>query len=90
MYIYIYRIGPINSTRKEARIKHTCGNSTGCKRSQQLQIRILCMFHALPHSPPELWHSYPYPCPNKLYKLRAVLFCYTSLFYKLSWAWACV
>ena len=39
---------------------------------------------------PELCHLYPYPCPKKLYKLPAVLFCYTDLFYKLAWAWAWV
>ena len=38
----------------------------------------------------ELCHLYPYPCPKKLYKLPAVLFCYTFLFYKLAWAWAWV
>ena len=37
---------------------------------------------------PELWYSCPYPCPNKFYKLLAVLYCYTTLLYKLSWAWA--
>ena len=39
---------------------------------------------------PELCHLYPYPCPKKFYKLPAVLFCYTNLFYKLAWAWAWV
>ena len=38
----------------------------------------------------ELCHLYPYPCPKKFYKLPAVLFCYTILFYKLAWAWAWV
>ena len=38
----------------------------------------------------ELCHLYPYPCPNKFYRLPAVLFCYTNLFYKLAWAWAWV
>ena len=28
----------------------------------------------------------PIPCPKKFYKLPAVLFCYTNVFYKLSWA----
>ena len=36
----------------------------------------------------ELCHLYPYPCPKKFYKLPAVLFCYTNLFYKLAWACA--
>ena len=39
---------------------------------------------------PELCHLYPYPCPKKFYKLPAVLFCYTNVFYKLAWAWAWV
>ena len=38
----------------------------------------------------ELCHLYPYPCPKKFYKLPAVQFCYTILFYKLAWAWAWV
>ena len=38
----------------------------------------------------ELCHLYPYPCPKKFYKLPAVLFCYTNLFYKMAWAWAWV
>ena len=40
----------------------------------------------------ELRYSYAYPCPKKFYKLPDVLFCYTSLFYKLSraWAWVCM
>ena len=38
----------------------------------------------------ELCHLYPYPCPKKFYKLPAVLFCYTILFYKLAWVWAWV
>ena len=36
----------------------------------------------------ELRYSYPYPCPRKFYKLPAVLFCYTNLFYEPCWAWA--
>ena len=35
----------------------------------------------------KLCYLYPYPCPKKFYKLPAVLFCYTVLFYKLAWAW---
>ena len=38
----------------------------------------------------ELCHLYPYPCPKKFYKLPAVLFYHTNLFYKLAWAWAWV
>ena len=38
----------------------------------------------------ELCHLYPYPCPKKFYKLPAVLFCCTILFYKVAWAWAWV
>ena len=38
----------------------------------------------------ELCHLYPYPCPKKFYKLPAVLFSYTNLFYKLAWARAWV
>ena len=37
-----------------------------------------------------LCHLYPYPCPKKLCKLPAALFCYTNLFYRLAWAWAWV
>ena len=36
-------------------------------------------------------YSYPYPCPEKFYKLpTAVLICSTNLLFKLSWAWVWV
>ena len=44
----------------------------------------------LPTNHTELWYSYPYPCPEKLYKLHTVPICYLKMFYKLAWAWAWV
>ena len=77
-------------------IVHPCSRPSG--RSLQAQRRQhVCLHAGLVHVKCacvpvllELRRSCSYPCPNKFYRLPAVLVCYTCLFYKLSWAWAWV
>ena len=37
-----------------------------------------------------LCYSYPYPCPEKFYKLHTVPIWCLKMLYKLAWAWAWV
>ena len=75
----------INRKNSNNNNNHTNSNSNSWKTASFVLLEALSTKHVL-----ELWYSHPYPCPRKLYKLPVVLFRYTKLFYKLSWAWTWV
>ena len=87
IYNDIYMINDSCQSIIIAIINNSCQSIIIANISNSYQSMIIAI---IDNSYYELCHLYPYPCPKKFYRLPAVLFCCTILFYKLAWAWAWV
>ena len=76
MYVYIY-IYIHTYTRDQVLLRAAC--------AERRAGRVGCRCGLI-----ELSYSYPYPCPEELFKLHTVPICCLKVFYKLAWAWAWV